>query len=104
MARKRWDWERRWIEGWSANCWPGSRARRKSGPASRRSFSQPDHRLAEGQQLPALRQGADKAQLPRGLLAFEAPHDFCRREPQYLRSWPRKWIKSAPAWSSTILC
>lgn len=25
----------------------------------------------------------EKAQLPRGLLAFEAPHDFCRGEPQY---------------------
>ena len=25
----------------------------------------------------------DKAQLPRGLLAFEAAHDFCRLEPQY---------------------
>jgi EAL domain-containing protein (putative c-di-GMP-specific phosphodiesterase class I) len=39
--------------------------------------------LKDGNFLHFVKVCLEKAELPRGLLAFEVPHDFCRREPQY---------------------
>ena len=63
--------------------WLAQRAEIWSGEPAQFSVNLTEGSLKDGNFLHFVRVCLEKAQLPRGLLAFEAPHEFCRREPQY---------------------
>lgn len=63
--------------------WLAQRAHIWSGEPTQFSVNLTTGSLTDGNFLHFIRLCLEKAQLPRSLLAFEAPHEFCRREPKY---------------------
>ena len=63
--------------------WLAQRAEIWSGEPAQFSVNLTTGSLKDGNFLHFVKVCLEKAQLPRGLLAFEAPHEFCRREPHY---------------------
>ncbi len=63
--------------------WLAQRAEIWSGEPAQFSVNLTTGSLKDSNFLHFIKVCLEKAQLPRGLLAFEAPHEFCRREPQY---------------------
>jgi len=63
--------------------WLAQRAEIWSGEPAQFSVNLTTGSLKDGNFLHFVKVCLEKAQLPRGLVAFEVPHDFCRREPQY---------------------
>ena len=63
--------------------WLAQHAEIWSGEPAQFSVNLTPGSLKDGNFLHFIKVCLEKANLPRGLLAFEVPHDFCRREPQY---------------------
>ena len=63
--------------------WLAQRSEIWSGEPAQFSVNLTTGSLGDGNFLSFVRMCLEKAQLPRGLIAFEARHEFCRREPQY---------------------
>jgi EAL domain-containing protein (putative c-di-GMP-specific phosphodiesterase class I) len=63
--------------------WLAQRAEIWSGEPAQFSVNLTTGSLKDGNFLHFVKLCMEKGQLPKGLLAFEAPHEFCRREPQY---------------------
>jgi EAL domain-containing protein (putative c-di-GMP-specific phosphodiesterase class I) len=63
--------------------WLAQRAEIWSGEPAQFSVNLTTGSLKDGNFLHFVKACLEKANLPRGLLAFEAPHEFCRSEPQY---------------------
>ena len=63
--------------------WLAQRAEIWSGEPAQFSVNLTAGSLRDSNFLNFVRLCLEKAQLPRGLIAFEAQHDFCQREPQY---------------------
>jgi EAL domain-containing protein (putative c-di-GMP-specific phosphodiesterase class I) len=63
--------------------WLAQRAEIWSGEPAQFSVNLTTGSLKDSNFLHFVKVRLEKARLPRGLLAFEAPHEFCRREPQY---------------------
>jgi EAL domain-containing protein (putative c-di-GMP-specific phosphodiesterase class I) len=63
--------------------WLAQRAEIWTGEPAQFSINLTTGSLSDANFLNFVRLCLEKAQLPRGLVAFEAQHDFCRREPGY---------------------
>lgn len=63
--------------------WLAQRSEIWSGEPAQFSVNLTTGSLSDSNFLTFVRLCMEKAQLPRGLIAFEAQHEFCRREPQY---------------------
>jgi EAL domain-containing protein (putative c-di-GMP-specific phosphodiesterase class I) len=63
--------------------WLAQRAEIWSGEPAQFSVNLTTGSLKDGNFLHFVKVCLEKSQLPRGLLAFEVPHEFCSREPQY---------------------
>ena len=63
--------------------WLAQRSEIWSGEPAQFSVNLTTGSLGDSNFLTFVRLCLEKAQLPRGLIAFEAQHEFCRREPQY---------------------
>jgi EAL domain-containing protein (putative c-di-GMP-specific phosphodiesterase class I) len=63
--------------------WLAQRSEIWSGEPAQFSVNLTTGSLSDSNFLTFVRLCLEKAQLPRGLIAFEAQHEFCRREPQY---------------------
>jgi EAL domain-containing protein (putative c-di-GMP-specific phosphodiesterase class I) len=64
--------------------WLAQRGEIWSGEPAQFSINLSKDSLRDANFLNFVRLCLEKAQLPRGLIAFEAQHDFCQRQPQYL--------------------